>query len=96
MTAARDTLVARAAKVAVHPDVEQPAARPIRARPVRITVDLAPQTHRTLRESGRDIADGLGQVAISHAAIVRALIAELDANPNLRNVVMRRLREDLT
>jgi hypothetical protein len=85
---------AQADAPAAAPSVPPAAAAP-RARPVRLTVDLAPVLHRDLTRWCADAADALGLAKVPAAAVVRALVQELDGNPDLAAAVRRRLVVDL-
>src|SRR5690625_6614994 len=49
-----------------------------RAKPVRLTSTLEPQTYRQLTGFCAEAADAIGAARVPHAAVVRALIARLD------------------
>ncbi len=63
-----------------------------RVKPVRVTTDLPPQTHRALTAMSVDLAQQLGVARVPHSDIVRALLAELETDPQLQRKVCSRLR----
>ena len=60
------------------------APRPVGGKPVRITVDLDPERHRSLKQYALD-------VGARSAPVVRALLDELDEDPELSARVEARL-----
>ena len=60
------------------------AARPVGGKPVRITVDLDPERHRRLKQYALD-------GGARSAPVVRALLDELDEDPELSARVRARL-----
>ena len=62
------------------------ATRPIGGKPVRITVDLDPERHRRLKQYALD-------AGARSAPVVRALLDELDGDPELSARVRARLSE---
>lgn len=60
---------------------------PVRTKPVRITTDLDPQTYRALTVYSADVAAAMGRAKVAHADVVRGLIAELQANADVRDRV---------
>ncbi|MGH3574120.1 MAG: hypothetical protein ACRDUW_20245 [Pseudonocardiaceae bacterium] len=63
----------------------------VRTRPVRITVDLAPPLHRVVKDWARNAAADLGR-DVALAEVIRALLTQLDADPELA----RQIRAHLT
>lgn len=66
-----------------------------RAKPVRLSVDLAPQTYRQLLTYSADLASNLGRAKVPHVEVLRALIAELIANPEVRTHIDLRIKAQL-
>ena len=60
------------------------AARPVGGKPVRITVDLDAERHRRLKQYALD-------TSVRAAPVVRALLDELDEDPELSARVRARL-----
>lgn len=58
-----------------------------RAKPIRITTDLAPQSYRALGDFCADLAGTLGRARVPHSEVIRALVAELAADEALRTRV---------
>lgn len=63
-----------------------------RAKPVRVTTDLAPQSYRQLVAYCTELAETFGRAKVPHAEVIRALIAELEADSNLRLVIADSVR----
>ena len=82
----------RAAKLAQRKPAEPPkrTATP-RTSPVRLTTDVAPQTHRALARIAADLAERTGQARVNYTDILRALIAELEVDEDLQAAVAERL-----
>lgn len=83
-----------AAPAQATPDAAAAPERPPapRARPVRVTTDLAPQTHRFLAQYASSVAQATGQARVPGSDVIRALIAELETSEHLRAVIQSRLR----
>lgn len=64
-----------------------------RATPVRLTVDLAPTMHAALEDWARDAARSAGRVRITRVDVVRELIRQLLAEPELAQRVQDRLTD---
>lgn len=58
-----------------------------RAKPVRVTTDLAPQSYRALLSYCAEMAEDLGRAKVPHVEVIRALISELNANPELQATI---------
>lgn len=75
----------------------RPASIAPRTKPVRMTVDLSPLAHERLRARRNALRESLGMAAdLPGAVVVRALLAELDANSGLADAVRDRIAEDPT
>ncbi|MPZ66646.1 MAG: hypothetical protein GEU83_14420 [Pseudonocardiaceae bacterium] len=62
---------------------------------MRITVDLAPRTHRDLLDACRAAAHRLQVPKVPAASLVRALLAQLEHNPELVEQLLPDLRTDV-
>lgn len=63
-----------------------------RAKPVRVTTDLAPQSYRQLVAYCTELAETFGRAKVPHAEVIRALIGELETDPDLRLVIAEAVR----
>jgi hypothetical protein len=70
-------------------------AQPVRAAPIRITADLPPQHYRELIHYAADLAVELGRVKVPHVQVVRALVAELTGNDDLKRRIAARVQQQL-
>jgi hypothetical protein len=86
-------LEARAAALSTKPGPAKPPAP--RARPVKMTVDLAPDLWRVLKDYPEQmhLPDATGLARVPAVEVVRALIRELEQSPELREAVAQRVRE---
>lgn len=84
---------ARAAALTTKPATAQKP--PPRARPVKMTVDLAPDLWRILKDYPEQmhLPDATGLARVPAVEVVRALIRELEQSPDLREAVAQRIRE---
>jgi len=100
----KPNLAARAARLnkrGTGPDAESVEAAPareqpapvVRTKPVRITLDLAPQPHRQLKNFCDELATELGRANVHGAEVLRALLAQLGTDPSLRAAVAVHIRE---
>lgn len=64
-----------------------------RSKPVRVSADLPPQTYRALVNYCTDSAEQIGRTKVSHVEVLRALVAELDKNADLRRIITDRLAQ---
>ena len=67
-----------------------------RAKPVRVTTDLAPQSYRALLAYCAEMAEGLGRAKVPHVEVIRALISELNANPELQATIRQKVTTQLS
>lgn len=78
---------------------ETPVARPRtapRAKPVRVTTDLAPQSYRALVSYCQDLAENLGRAKVPHVEVIRALVAQLEKDPALQATIESTVRTRLS
>ncbi len=75
--------------------VAQPRTAP-RAKPVRVTTDLAPQSYRALVSYCQDLAENLGRAKVPHVEVIRALVAQLEDDPALQATIGSAVRARLS
>lgn len=83
------------AKTAAAPAAaEKPAAPkpPPRAKPVKVTAELSPNTYRSLKEICNGLADDTGQTRVTNVAVIRALVEILPTDPDLLAKVRERVQ----
>ena len=86
-----------AAEPAGESQVVKPPHRPApRAKPVRVTTDLAPQSYRGLLAYSAGLAEDLGRAKVPHVEVIRALITELNTNPALQETIGKAVRAQLS
>lgn len=90
-----------AAEPAAEPVGESQAVKSVhrsapRAKPVRVTTDLAPQSYRGLLAYSAGLAEQLGRAKVPHVEVIRALIAELNTNPALQETIGKAIRAQLS
>jgi len=83
---------ARAA-AAEPPHGAKPAAAP-RVKPVRLSLDLAPQSYRSLKAVCDELAVELGRARVSQSEVMRAMVALLDEAPAVRQALTEAIREE--
>lgn len=64
-----------------------------RAKPVRVTTDLAPRSYRALVAYCQSLAETLGRAKVPHVEVMRALVDQLETDPVLQSAVENTLRE---
>lgn len=67
--------------------VQSRPATPPRTKPVRVTADLAPQSYRGLVAFCTDLAGQLGRAKVPLVEVIRALVDQLDDDPQLRSQI---------
>lgn len=76
---------------------KRPAARAVpRAKPVRVSADLAPQDYRALLAYSAAMAEELGRAKVAHVLVIRALVSELNANPELQRTIRQAVATQLS
>jgi hypothetical protein len=96
--AARQASRSRDAEPAEPSEQPSPPARgksTPRTDTVRITVDLAPLLHRMLKRWCSAAADDLDLAAVPAAVVIRTLLQELQADPELAERIRERLPQEL-
>lgn len=63
----------------------------VRTTPVRVTVDLAPTTHSALKRWAAEAAEASGQPGVSNQAVLRALVEQLLADPELASTIHQQI-----
>ncbi len=64
-----------------------------RVKPMRLTLDLAPNQYRDFNAVCRVIAEEIGEARIPGTQVLRALVAQLSDDPALRATVAELVRE---
>lgn len=82
----------RAAKRRTEPDAAPAGETAIRSKPVRITVDLAPELYRRLTRWTTDAAEEIDVAKLPLAEVARAAFRALE-DPDVRERVLRELRD---
>lgn len=82
----------RAARRRVEPDAAPAGETALRSKPVRITVDLAPELYRRLTRWTTEVAEEIDAAKVTTADIVRAYIRACE-DPEVRARVVAELRE---
>ncbi|WP_433501826.1 hypothetical protein ACQP1K_29450 (plasmid) [Sphaerimonospora sp. CA-214678] len=82
----------RAARRRIEPDAAPAGETALRSKPVRITVDLAPELYRRLTRWTTEVAEEIDAAKVTTADIVRAYIRACD-DPEVRARVVAELRE---
>ncbi|MBG6059795.1 hypothetical protein RCH16_003157 [Cryobacterium sp. MP_M5] len=78
------------------PTARAPQRSAPRAKPVRVTTDLAPQSYRALLAYCAEMAEDLGRAKVPHVEVIRALISELNANTELQATVRQAVTKQLS
>lgn len=58
-----------------------------RAKPVRMSTDLAPQSYRALLDYCQDLAAAIGAARVPHTEVIRALVDQLETDPDLQQTI---------
>ncbi|MFD1502717.1 hypothetical protein [Streptosporangium lutulentum] len=82
----------KAAHRRMEPDAAPAGETALRSKPVRITIDLAPELYRRLTKWTGEAAEEIDAAKVSHADVVRAFIRASD-DPDVRNRVLEELRQ---
>lgn len=75
---------------------EPQAAKAPRAKPIRVSVDLAPQDYRYLAQFCNELAADIGRAKVPHVEVLRALVNELRDNPVLAAAIHKSVSDDLS
>lgn len=75
------------------PAVAPPESKPV--KPVRITTDVTPAAYRALTAFSGELAASLGRPKIAHTEVVRALLAQLEDDPELRITIAAKITANL-
>lgn len=67
-----------------------------RAKPVRVTTDLAPRSYRALVAYCQALAETLGRAKVPHVEVMRALVDQLETDPELQAAIEETLRVRLS
>lgn len=59
----------------------------VRVKPVRITTDLGAEQHRALKDFCDQLASGAGLARVPGSEVVRALLDQLQEDPELKQTV---------
>lgn len=97
MTGRKRDLSAQMEQAAARPAAApagKPAGPPPRAKPVRLSVDLAPAAYRGLIDYCRQSAEDLGVARVNGVDVLRSLLAELAEDEALAARVQARLARD--
>ncbi|WP_435735253.1 hypothetical protein V5D56_00070 (plasmid) [Cellulosimicrobium sp. PMB13] len=65
-----------------------------RAKPVRLSLDLAPQSYRSLKAFCDELAVELGRARVTQSEVMRAMVALLDEAPAVRQAVTEAIRDE--
>lgn len=82
----------RAAHRRTEPDAAPAGETALRSKPVRITVDLAPEAYRRLTRWTNDAAEEIDVAKLPLAEVARAAFRAME-NPEVRARVLAELRE---
>lgn len=73
-------------------DAPQPSAPEVRTRPLKVSAALAPRLYHSLADFCTAAARLTG-ARVTHVEVIRALVAELAADAQLRDRVVEQLRK---
>lgn len=96
MPARKDRTAAfrRAAHRRTEPGAAPAGETAVRSKPVRITVDLAPDLYKQLTRWAGETALELDRPRLPQAEVIRACIRALTDDPDVREAVLKELRAD--
>lgn len=94
MSAAKSDLAARTRAVSSRTKSTKPAASAPLADKVRLSADIAPEAYRALVSWCQDVALKVGRTRVKHVWAIRALVDELQENPELQARIIERLMEE--
>lgn len=80
---------------------KRPARRParevgIRSKPIRVNVDLAPQTHRYLASFCEQLSQEVHAPRVTQAQVLRALIERLENDQRVRDAVLKIVAREMS
>lgn len=82
----------RAAHRRTEPDAAPAGETALRSKPVRITIDLAPELYRRMTQKASTLAEEIDAAKVSHADLFRATIRALD-DPEVHARIVTELRD---
>lgn len=82
----------RAAHRRTDPGAAPAGTTAVRSKPVRITVDLAPDLYKQLTRWAAETALEVDRPRLPQAEVIRACIRALTDDPDVREAVLRELR----
>lgn len=82
----------RAARRRAQPDAAPAGETALRSKPVRITVDLAPELYRRLNRWTADAAEEIDVVKLPIAEVMRAFVRAAE-DPAVRDRILAELRQ---
>ena len=82
----------KAARRRVEPDAAPAGETALRSKPVRITVDLAPELYRRLNRWTQDVAEEIDAAKLPLAEVIRAMVRAAE-DPQVRERIIAELRD---
>lgn len=94
MSKGKTALTDRVRVVSTRQKSSKPAATAPLSEKVRLSADIAPEAYRALVSWCADIATKIGRTRIQHVWVIRALVDEMQENPELQAKIIERLQEE--